>query len=74
MVGSLNPDYSWTGVWQMSGVRHNRAPDQAIHLSAFPARVRCGVSPAGVDVGFILIHRLNWRYMHWSGGNLNNQG
>ncbi len=72
-IQDANPDYSWMGVWRMSGDDHIRALTRQYSYRRFrfsPVwRFTCRVNG-----GFILILGLNRRYMPRCVGNLNNQG
>ncbi len=70
----LAPDYSRIGVWRKSGVDQIRALTGQYSYRCFPVPVWCGRFTCRVNVGFIPILGLDWRYMPRCVGNLNNQG
>ncbi len=69
----INPDYSWMGVWRMSGVNHIRALTRQYSYRRFPFR-------SGVEIHLSGERRVYpdtrvEQALHASVcGNLNNQG
>ncbi len=69
----FNPDYSWMGVWRMSGIDHRRTLTRKYSYRRFLSRSVVRIH-LWVNIGFLPILGLEWRYMPRCVGNLNNQG
>ena len=68
-----SPDYSWTGVWRMSGVDHTRTLTRQYNYRRFPPRPGIEIHLSG-GRWVLPILGLIWRYMPRCVGSLNNQG
>ena len=49
---SISPDYSWTGVWRMSGVDHIHTLNRQYSYRRFPTRSGAEIHLSGETAGF----------------------
>ncbi len=68
-----SPDYSWMGVWRMSGDDHRRTLTRKYSFPRFLSRSVVKIYLLG-ERWVSPNTRLDWRYMPRCVGNLNNQG